>query len=121
MFEIDSFYLIVLSMAIFVLIVALGFMGWMLSRQNDQVKFPNITTTCPDFWTIVGGNCVQPTEGNFNSGKALAATVPGVNAGKSAFNPGAAWGSGDAAICKKKKWADQSGVKWDTVTNVNFC
>lgn len=124
MFEIDSFYLIVLSMAIFVLIVALGFMGWMLSRQNDQVKFPSITTTCPDFWKIDDkGNCERPSDGNFNRGTSniSADKVPGYIDGKPAFNSGAAWGSGDAAICKKKKWADTSGVKWDTVTNVNFC
>lgn len=124
MFEIDSFYLIVLSVAIFILIVALGFVGWMLSRQNDQVKFPSITTTCPDFWKIDDkGNCVRPSDGNFNRGTSniSADKVPGYIKGESAFNPGAAWGSGDAAICKKKKWADNSGVKWDTVTNVNFC
>lgn len=109
-------------MAIFVLIVALGFMGWMLSRQNDQVKFPNITTTCPDFWKIDDkGNCEQPTEGNFNRGTTLTNEVPGHNIDLLRFNSGAAWGSGDAAICKKKTWADKSGVKWDTVTNVNFC
>jgi hypothetical protein len=122
MFEIDSFYLIVLSVAIFILIVALGFVGWMLSRQNDQVKFPSITTTCPDFWKIDDkGNCVRPSEGNFNRGTTLTKEVPGHNIDLLSFNPGSAWGSGDAAICKKKKWADNSGVKWDTVTNVNFC
>jgi hypothetical protein len=94
----------------------------MLSRQNDQVKFPSITTTCPDFWTITGGKCVQPAAGNFNSGTIDFDKTPGYDKTSSTFNFGAtAWGSGDAAICKKKKWADKSGVKWDTVTNVNFC
>jgi len=70
MFEIDSFYLIILSVAVFILILALGFTGWMLSKQNDQIDFPNITATCPDFWTIdATENCVQPTVGNFNYGK----------------------------------------------------
>jgi hypothetical protein len=122
MFEIDSFYLIVLSVAIFILIVALGFVGWMLSRQNDQVKFPSITTTCPDFWKIDDkGNCVRPSEGNFNRGTIATDKTPGYDKDSSSFNFGSAWGSGDVSICKKKKWADNSGVKWDTVTNVNFC
>lgn len=69
MFEIDSFYLIVLSIAIIILIIALGFMGWMLSHQKDEIKFPGITTTCPDFWTISqdGTKCEQP-DNNFNKG-----------------------------------------------------
>ncbi len=110
-------------MAIFVLIVALGFMGWMLSRQNDQVKFPSITTTCPDFWTInTTGECVQPEVNNFNRGTKLYSKLPGISSDGNSVNFGAtAWGSGDAAICKKKEWANKNGIKWDTVTNVNFC
>jgi hypothetical protein len=70
MFEIDSFYLIVLSIAVIILIIALGFMGWMLSHQKDDIKFPGITTTCPDFWTIDadGRNCVRPDTTHFNYG-----------------------------------------------------
>uniref|UniRef100_A0A6C0B7L2 CPW-WPC domain-containing protein n=1 Tax=viral metagenome TaxID=1070528 RepID=A0A6C0B7L2_9ZZZZ len=131
MFDIDSFYLIVMSVALFVLIVALGFMGWMMSHQKDQVNFPNITTTCPDFWRVAdNGNCEQPTTGNFNSGTAITSDTPGFVASTpvsgvtppNKFNSNhAGWGSGNAAVCKKKKWADTNGIKWDTVTNVNYC
>jgi hypothetical protein len=70
MLEIDSFYLIALSVATGILIIALGFMGWMLSRQNEQVNFPGITTTCPDFWAISedGLKCEQPAANSFNRG-----------------------------------------------------
>lgn len=137
MFEIDSFYLIILSVAVFILILALGFSGWMLSKQNDQIDFPNITTTCPDFWTIdATGNCVQPTSSNFNYGSATILTtgyielgttntagpVPGKVSGATSFNSkDAAWGSGKEAVCDKRKWATDNKIKWDTVTNVNFC
>jgi len=138
MFEIDSFYLIILSVAVFILILALGFSGWMLSKQNDQIDFPNITATCPDFWTIdATGNCVQPTVGNFNSGKdaniltdgylklgtsGTPGPVPGKVSGATSFNSkDAAWGSGKEAICNKRKWATENNIQWDTVTNVNFC
>jgi hypothetical protein len=137
MFEIDSFYLIILSVAVFILILALGFSGWMLSHQKDQIDFPNITATCPDFWTIDGtGNCVQPDASNFNYGKdanilsnyiALGTTnaagaVPGKVSGATSFNSkDDAWGSGKEAICDKRKWATDNSIKWDTVTNVNFC
>ena len=138
MFEIDSFYLIILSVALFILIIVLGFMGWMLSHQKDQVDFPNITTTCPDFWEIdsTNGYCKQPTTSeNFNFGKRvitedaakfipIGATTPILAPGFSGttFNSkDSVWGSGKEAICNKKKWADNIGINWDTVTNVNFC
>ena len=138
MFEIDSFYLIILSVAVFILILALGFSGWMLSKQNDQIDFPNITATCPDFWSIdETGNCVQPTLNNFNYGKdenilttgyiklgtsGDGGAVPGKVSNASSFDSKHAdWGLGKEAICNKRKWATDNNIKWDTVTNVNFC
>ena len=142
MFEIDSFYLIILSVAVFILILALGFSGWMLSKQNDQIDFPNITATCPDFWTISEDKdklyCEQPDSGNFNYGKdddiltggyvklgtsGTSSPVPGINEidDTSFDSKHADWGSGKEAICNKRKWATENKIQWDTVTNVNFC
>ncbi len=137
MFEIDSFYLIVLSVATFILILVLGFMGWMLSHQNDEIKFPQVTISCPDFWAIDANNkCVAPASGKFNSGaanslakyKAIGSTtttnVPGANNNN---NPTAfdssddGWGTGSSATCNKRKWAIDNSIIWDSVTNVNFC
>jgi hypothetical protein len=137
MFEIDSFYLIILSVAVFILILALGFSGWMLSKQNDQIDFPNITATCPDFWTIdETKNCVQPTVGNFNYGKdaniitsgyvklgtsGTPGPVPGKKTDTSFDSKDAEWGSGKDGVCNKRKWATDKNIQWDTVTNVNYC
>jgi hypothetical protein len=143
MFEIDSFYLIILSVAVFILILALGFSGWMLSKQNDQIDFPNITATCPDFWSISedGLYCEQPALANFNYGagniltnyvklgtSGTAVSVPGKqtvvtnkHTASSFDSKHADWGSGKEAICNKRKWATDNSIKWDTVTNVNFC
>jgi hypothetical protein len=142
MFEIDSFYLIILSVAVFILILALGFSGWMLSKQNDQIDFPNITATCPDFWTISEYEdklyCEKPDSGNFNYGKdddiltggyvklgtsGTSSPVPGINEiyDTSFDSKHADWGSGKEAICNKRKWATENKIQWDTVTNVNFC
>jgi len=135
MFEIDSFYLIILSVALFILIAVLGFMGWMLSHQKDQIDFPNIKTTCPDFWEIdsTNGYCKQPTTStSFNygsdtsltnyikTGTTTAVVVPGkIDA---TFNSkDSEWGSGKEAVCAQRKWANDNNIKWDTVTNVNFC
>jgi hypothetical protein len=140
MFEIDSFYLIILSVAVFILILALGFSGWMLSKQNDQIDFPNITTTCPDFWTISKDDddddklyCEQPAGNNFNYGSSgiltnyvklgtsgTAVSVPGKATDTSFDSKHADWGLGKEAICNKRKWATDNKIKWDTVTNVNF-
>jgi hypothetical protein len=139
MFEIDSFYLIVLSIAVIILIIALGFMGWMLSHQKDDIKFPGITTTCPEFWTIDtdGKSCIQPN--NFNKGTAAPASgkgifesykktgtttwekMPGWTSGTKFDSTASTWGSGNEAICNKKKWSNDNKINWDTVTNVNFC
>jgi len=156
MLEIDSFYLIALSVATGILIISLGFMGWMLSRQKDQINFPGITTTCPDFWAISEGGvkCELPPSNNFNIGtvksgiknnsgnsiksifdayKKKGTTVWKTIPGKSTSNvtgqhtidsfdsKDAGWGSGNDAICNKRKWAKDNNINWDTVTNVNFC
>jgi len=156
MFEIDSFYLIALSVATGILIIALGFMGWMLSHQKDEIKFPGITTTCPDFWAISedGLKCELPPPNNFNrgtvksgiidkDGKSInnifdaykkrgttvwktipgksASTVTGQHTANSFDSKDAGWGSGNDAICNKRKWAKDNKINWDTVTNTNFC
>jgi hypothetical protein len=138
MFEIDSFYLIVLSVATIILILVLGFMGWMLSHQKDEIKFPQVTISCPDFWDLSANNeCIQPASGKFNRGaddsltkyralgSATNADVPGVvssNGNKIGFESSdAGWGTGSSATCNKRKWANDNGILWDSVTNVNFC
>lgn len=133
MFEIDSFYLIILSVATFILILVLGFMGWMLSHQKDEIIFPQVTISCPDFWTLSENNkCLQPDSGKFNSGDANSLTqykaigsatnidVPGkIDGGFNSSDAG--WGTGKSATCNKRKWANDNGIIWDSVTNVNFC
>lgn len=135
MFEIDSFYLIILSVATFILILVLGFMGWMLSHQKDEIIFPQVTISCPDFWTLTEDNvCMQPESGKFNRGSddsltkyraigsATNVDVPGINKDETGFNSSdAGWGTGKSATCNKRKWANDNGIIWDSVTNVNFC
>jgi len=117
------------------LILVLGFMGWMLSHQKDDIKFPQITTSCPDFWTLSENNeCMLPVTGKFNRGadgsltkyravgSATNADVPGINSAKDGFNSSnAGWGTGQSAVCNKRKWANDNEIIWDSVTNVNFC
>lgn len=135
MFEIDSFYLIILSVATFILILVLGFMGWMLSHQKDEIMFPQVTISCPDFWTLSDNNvCMLPEGGKFNRGangsltkyravgSATDVDVPGINDEQTGFDSSdAGWGTGKSATCNKRKWANDNDIVWDSVTNVNFC
>ena len=139
MFEIDSFYLIILSVATFILILVLGFMGWMLSHQKDDIMFPQVTISCPDFWTLSDNNvCMLPEDGKFNRGadgsltkyraigSATNVDVPGMKSDNSQIPVGfdssdAGWGTSKSATCNKRKWANDNDIVWDSVTNVNFC
>ncbi len=127
----ESFYFIILAIAIVILILILSVIGWMMTKNVSVQKFPGITNTCPDYWTIdVEGNCQRPSVGKMNRGTwniantspatdefTDATKTPGSNGTGTAFNSSdSGWG---VDICKKQKWAQTYGVKWDTVTNSN--
>jgi hypothetical protein len=122
----DSFYFIILAIAIVILILVLAVIGWMMTKNVQSQKFPGITTTCPDFWTIDGtGKCVRPNAGERNRGLASLDSVisdktktPG-GAANSFDSNDAGWSANGDPICMKKKWATTYGVNWDTVTNSN--
>ena len=120
----DSFYFIILAIAIVILILVLAVIGWMMTKNVQSQKFPGITTTCPDFWTIDGtGKCVRPgaTKMNYGSGDLSTAIndtklTPG--GAVNSFDPNdAGWSKSGDPICEKRKWANLYGVKWDTVVN----
>jgi hypothetical protein len=75
---VDSFYTMVVAIAVIVLIGVLAFLGWTMSKQKATDKFPKLQTSCPDFWKIendpVTGKayCVQPnsTQVNYGNDKA---------------------------------------------------
>lgn len=125
----DSFYTMVVAIAVIVLILVLAFLGWTMSKQKATDKFPKLQTSCPDFWKIetdpVTGKayCIQPDSTQVNYGNASA----GTNAPKGGFNEGkfdfenSGWSAGGDAVCAKKKWANSHGINWDTVTNANYC
>ena len=122
----DSFYFIILAIAIVILILVLAVIGWMMTKNVQSQKFPGITTTCPDYWTIdETGKCVRPSATQMNYGSttltnAISDTklTPGGTA--TSFDPNdAGWSTNGDPICEKKKWANDYGVKWDTVVNSN--
>lgn len=130
MLEFANFYSITLTIATIVLILALAFVGWAMTKSKDQVKFPQLQNTCPDNWTVDGsGNCVQPTGinmGNKTLQEAKNATPPitthGLDSSADKFDPNhAGWSAAGNAVCAKKKWASDLNIAWDTISNSNYC
>jgi len=120
----DSFYFIILAIAIVILILMLSVIGWMMTKNVESQKFPGITMTCPDYWTInETGKCVRPTgvndrnRGTWDRSK-TDDFKEAYDSLTDAFDPNAAvWSASGDPICTKKKWAQTYGVNWDTVTN----
>ena len=124
---INSFYTTVLVIAIVVLILTLGFLGWVMSKQKATDNFPKLQTSCPDYWGVITENgkayCKQPVEGQVNYGNSAATSAIGYDSTNQRFDfSNAGWSAeGGNAICAKKKWANKYGINWDTVTNYNAC
>ena len=124
---IDSFYTMVVALAVIVLILVLAFLGWTMSKQKATDTFPKLQTPCPDFWEITTDSatgktyCKQPAPNQVNYGSDKASTdAKGFKDGVFDFaNDG--WSAGGNAVCGKKKWANLHGINWDTVTNANYC
>lgn len=126
--DFNNFYTMVTIIAIVLLIFALAFIGWTMSKQKEVDNYPKLHTTCPDFWEIdSAGKCVRPIEGGLNRGKEsdnakFFVGASGNLAGSNSFESrDAGWGSAGNAICGKQTWANSQGITWDTVTNANFC
>ena len=118
----ETFYIIVLSIAVVLLILILTFVGIMMKTQDSSTVFPPTVNTCPDFWTVSDGSCNIITIGK----NALASnpTDPNVapypKSGKIDPND-PLWSKNGSAICNQKKWANNASISWDGVSNYNGC
>lgn len=139
----ESFYLIVLGIAIVMLILVLTGIGLLMRTQTASSVYPPMANTCPDGWTIAAdGSCNIPTTGP-NMGFIIAGT-PYTNVAAiqtslralnkqdgpypssfsaASFNPtDAAWSSNKlSAVCQQKKWANTNNIVWDGISNYNSC
>ena len=142
----DSFYWIVLVIAIIALIGALTYVGILMTYYtNKNITYPPTASSCPDFWTVSDSNpdkCnipMQDASGIKNTGSIYetttgsdgkssyrlnlsAANTPGLDTANNAIDfSNAGWGVGSGAMCKKHAWANQNGLIWDGVSNYNSC
>ncbi len=126
----DTFYLIVLGVATLVLIVALSYMGYIMSETKKGTRYPEFTTTCPDNWIAESADkCKRPASTKFNYGNAELTTylqnstsIGYVDDTGDYMNPSdPKWGANGDAVCEKKKWVKKYALKWDSVENANYC
>lgn len=125
----DSFFKIVIVVAIVLLIITLTIFGIMMSQSKSGIPFPPVAGKCPDYWPTGSGSGVcyiPPSYSNnigtiYSSNSKFATGTPGIN-GMSTVNfadPG--WSKSTTAICAQKNWANTYGIQWDGVSNYNYC
>ena len=133
----ETFHLVVLSVATVLLIVVLIFIGVLMNKGDRDLAYPPSYGTCPDYWTLSkdGTKCIIPSfKNDLNVGtmydkhtEQLTQYVidsPGFSHDVSNnmvtnyidFNDDK-W----TGICSKKDWVNMLGVVWDGVSNYNEC
>lgn len=125
-----NFYKTTFTIMIVVLIICLAIIGTTIAYSNDIVKFPPITSECPDYYKkMSSGNCVSQVNGiekeptiNFNGNDDLNCTNINFKDGTIFSNKDNGGMGPESALCEKKKWAKACGVNWDGITsNDNIC
>lgn len=116
-----NFYKTTFTIMIVVLIICLAIVGTTIAYSNDNVKYPPITSECPDYYKkLESGECdSQVTDINTNPDNGCTR----VDFSSDSFPNKDNGGMGPAsALCEKKKWAKRCGVNWDGITtNDNIC
>lgn len=120
-----SFYFIVSTIAVVILIIALVGIGIAFNTPNNAEVFPTIQNQCPDYWEIDGSNnhCVIPGTGALNApNKTIDSnSTPGLSGNNIDFTDSGWSMGGNSSTCSKKKWANSYGIIWDGITNYNNC
>jgi hypothetical protein len=131
----ETFYIIVLSVATSLLILILTYFGIIIRNKTKGTAAypPQPPSTCPDYWQIAddGKSCTIPAEGaknagtttktEFSSTKGSPTYTPGFTSKMIDFKDDGWTAGGKSGICTKRTWANTYGVAWDGVTNYNGC
>ena len=123
-----SFYLIVLSIAVIILIIILTSIGMTIKNATVNANiFPPVAALCPEYWEIdpSGNKCIIPTNGINDGGGASALSSAGTygsSGGEIDFsNP--KWNSSSTTnqMCTQRDWALKNNIIWSGVSNSNQC
>jgi len=141
----EQFYVIVITIAIVLLILALTYIGvFLIGDDTTQVTFPPHSNQCPDYWEVNGNGSCEIQKNGINLGTKLDGSgertyadadklefvvidpltnQPSTNYPFQPTNTASPENIDfqDKAICEKKQWANRFGVAWDGVTNYNKC
>ena len=142
----DSFYWIVLAIAVVFLIIGLTAVSMMLRHEDTEAVFPKSHAPCPDGWKEKGGKCyLKDDRGSIDFPVAFDSMNYGTQVGNDYDYLESSMPSGitkeqimgaidldqnthgfitfnpDATRCQKKAWADHHKIKWDGITNYNNC
>ena len=142
-FIMESFYWIVLVIAIVALIGSLTYVGILMTYYTTKnTTYPPVAASCPDFWSISPTNpnmCMIPSwnEGNGrnigslytvntsvtpNTAAVNVTGIRGLSSDKTSINVAdSVWGVKAAGTCAKQRWAKTYGIVWDGVSNYNSC
>jgi len=132
----NTFQIVVVTIAIVFLILILTFFGVMLkNKANSDVAYPPQVNTCPDYWMVDGSQCIiPPTSNMLNTGnlyepgtntltpKAISTTGFHQDVSNNTVTNSIDFGvAGWNGTCGKKSWSNQNNIVWDGVSNYNSC
>ena len=118
---VDSFYIIVVVVAVIFLILCLVAVGISLEKKGSTDPFPKLQAPCPDGWKIDGSGCEVA---DLNKGNLLVSGASYQSANTNVWLPNNSntfYGNITASICDKRSWAITNGISWDGVSNYNQC
>ena len=117
----ETFYIIVLSVAVGLLILLLTYIGIKMTyyRTSGVNAFPPISSSCPDNWTSSDsiGNCIA--SGNVVINKQN--TPIGFISNKQVNFQDSGWSVGGTKQCNLRKWSNTNNISWDGISNYNGC
>lgn len=119
----ESFYLIVLTIATIVLIISLVTIGLLMDQGNKAGPFPPTSLKCPDGWTETSTSTagdISYTCSSSTFGRPLVSSE-GITTGSSGSDKTLSYMDKATTICQKHKFAQSNNLTWDGVSNYNSC
>ena len=106
----DGFQKSVLTIAVIILVLALVFMGLILSNKSAE-QWPPVLSDCPDWWVIDGSGNTSTCTNVKDLGVCQA------NSGDKhlVMDFNSPIFAGDNGACNKYKWANKCKVSWDGI------
>ena len=130
-----SFQIIVLSIFVILAILILTSFAVLLnSKKDEDSEYPTTYNTCPDYWTVDTSDSKKCKYSTINTGGTGGIALISTNTPSGMYNSvnntvkfdetDPAWKNktkdlGVSYRCALKKWANDSNVVWDGITNYN--